>query len=330
MEPYILGVDGGNTKTDYFLFTREGEFIDHLRDSTCSQEAVGFDGAQAILGARIGQLLSRNGISLSQIAAAAFGLAGIDTAAHQQEFTRMIHDLGIHHFAVDNDSFLGIIAGTTKGHGICSINGTGTVAGGIDPQGNRLQVGGIGPIVGDMGGGGFIAGLGVRKVYESYFRCGIPTVMSEALFRFLGISGKESLHQAINDNESLLATTEMTRIVFTAAGLYDEAAMNIMEEVGLELAKTAAGCARNLAFDREIEIVLAGSVWVKAESPLLREVFQREMAVFLPDKQLVYTVLEVPPATGAVLWAMSLTGVNGHEAELKKRVVLAVEKEFGL
>ena len=37
---YILGVDGGNTKTDYYLFDTDGNFIDMYRGGTCSHEGL--------------------------------------------------------------------------------------------------------------------------------------------------------------------------------------------------------------------------------------------------------------------------------------------------
>ncbi len=37
---YIIGVDGGATKTDYLLFTTEGEFVDALHLGTGSHEVL--------------------------------------------------------------------------------------------------------------------------------------------------------------------------------------------------------------------------------------------------------------------------------------------------
>lgn len=37
---YILGVDGGNTKTHYFLYDGEGNFVDCIKAGTCSHEAL--------------------------------------------------------------------------------------------------------------------------------------------------------------------------------------------------------------------------------------------------------------------------------------------------
>ena len=46
MKKFIIGVDGGNTKTDYLLYDTEGNFIDGVRSGTCSHEVPsvgGFD-----------------------------------------------------------------------------------------------------------------------------------------------------------------------------------------------------------------------------------------------------------------------------------------------
>ena len=53
---YIIGVDGGNTKTDYLLFDTEGNFIDGLRSGTCSHEGLkdSFDGSYSLDGSVIG------------------------------------------------------------------------------------------------------------------------------------------------------------------------------------------------------------------------------------------------------------------------------------
>jgi len=323
---YVIGVDGGNTKTDYFLFDTEGNYVGSLKDGTCSHEAMGFEAAETLINARIKQLLSKHDLSINDIKAAAFGLAGIDNHHQQKTFTEIIGRMGIPRFAVDNDSFLGIFAGTTKGFGICSINGTGTVAGGIDPTGGRLQVGGIGYLVGDDAGGAYVAHSGVRAVYDSFFRCGEKTIMAEPIFKIMGISDPSELMYGIGNTEGQLGSTEVTRIVFAAAGMDDGPALAVLNESARQLAKTSAGCARNLKFGDEIEIVMAGSVWVKGESPALFNFYKEHMETFLPDKKLIFNMLKEPPATGAVLWALSLCGSDCFKREIRQRVVNAVNE----
>jgi len=330
MKKYVIGVDGGNTKTDYFLFDTDGNFVDHIKDGTCSHEHIGYIEAEKILNAKIDELLNRNNIAKSDIEAGAFGLAGIDIKPQLQEFIGIMDRLNIKKYAVDNDSFLGIVAGTSKGYGICSINGTGTVSGGIDPLGNRHQTGGIGPLTSDDAGGGFIAGSGARLVYDSFFRCGDATIMSEAVFEMLGIDNPDDLMQAYSEQYDKLYSTEMTRIVFKAADKGDKPALEALEAAARQLAKTSAGCVRSLNFDNadEIEVVLAGSVWVKADSPALFEFYKKYMAELLPGKNLKYNILQVPPATGAVLWALALTGADAFCESVKQKVIKAVEERL--
>ncbi|MCL2096175.1 MAG: N-acetylglucosamine kinase [Oscillospiraceae bacterium] len=328
MKKYIIGVDGGNTKTDYFLFDTEGNFVDYINDGTCSHEHVSYKGAEEILNAKINELAGRNNIERSDIEAGAFGLAGIDIKPQLNEFTGIMERMKLKKYACDNDSFLGIFAGTSKGYGICSINGTGTVAGGVDPYGNRRQTGGIGTLTSDDAGGGFIASAGARLVYDSFFRCGEPTVMAAPVFKMLKIDDPEDLMRAYSEQNYKLYSTDMTRIVFKAAEKGDEPALGALDSAAKQLAKTSAGCARLLKFGEEIEVVLAGSVWVKADSPVLFEFYKNYMRKLLPGKDLKYNILSVPPATGAVLWALSLTGINPFQESVKQKVIKAVEERL--
>jgi N-acetylglucosamine kinase-like BadF-type ATPase len=120
----------------------------------------------------------------------------------------------------------------------------------------------------------------------------------------------------------------MTRIVFRAADKGDKPALEALDAAARQLAKTSAGCARSLKFHDEIEVVLAGSVWVKADSPALFEFYKKYMSDLLPDKTLKYEILRVPPATGAILWALSLTGADPFRDSIKQKIIKAVEERI--
>ncbi len=80
MIEYVIGVDGGNTKTDYFLFTTDGHFVDAIRSGTCSHEALkdGYEGSYRTMNKEISTLLTNNNIQINNVVAACFGLAGVD------------------------------------------------------------------------------------------------------------------------------------------------------------------------------------------------------------------------------------------------------------
>ncbi|NLT01446.1 MAG: N-acetylglucosamine kinase, partial [Acholeplasmataceae bacterium] len=188
MKEYIIGVDGGNTKTDYFLFDIAGNFIDFYRGGTCSHEGLhdSFAGSYRVMNEVFTNLFQRNKITIEQIKTAVFGLAGVDTPFQKAKLEEVVQMLGFTQFKVVNDSFLGIKAGTTNGYGVCSINGTGTSSGGIDLDGKNLQVGGIGAIVGDEAGGSWIARQAIRVVYDACYRFGQQTLLTEIVMKELG------------------------------------------------------------------------------------------------------------------------------------------------
>ena len=77
---YILGVDGGNTKTDYYLFDIDGNFIDMYRGGTCSHEGLkdSFDGSYRVMKAVFDEFLGKHNLKPEDIKASVFGLAGDD------------------------------------------------------------------------------------------------------------------------------------------------------------------------------------------------------------------------------------------------------------
>lgn len=93
MKKFVIGVDGGNTKTDYLLYDTEGNFIDGIRSGTCSHEVPsvgGFDGAYNIMKLRIEELLSHNHLSMDDISAGVFGLAGVDAPFQKKALEEVV------------------------------------------------------------------------------------------------------------------------------------------------------------------------------------------------------------------------------------------------
>ena len=120
MKKLILGVDGGNSKTDFFLFDTDGNFLDFHRGPTCSHEQFkdSYQGAFNALKKNLDVFFFRNALKASEISAAVFGLAGVDTPVQKSNMEKVVADLGFANFKVVNDSFLPIKAATSKGYGV--------------------------------------------------------------------------------------------------------------------------------------------------------------------------------------------------------------------
>ena len=119
------------------IYDTFGNFIDGIRSGTCSHEAkgLGFEGAYRVMKENIETLLYRHNLKVEDIAAAAFGLAGVDVPFQKRALEEIVERIGFTNYVVLNDGFLGIKAASPTGVGVCSINGTGTVNVGIDSIG---------------------------------------------------------------------------------------------------------------------------------------------------------------------------------------------------
>ncbi|MCL2225138.1 MAG: N-acetylglucosamine kinase [Defluviitaleaceae bacterium] len=309
MKKYLLGVDGGNTKTDYLIYTTEGKYVDLLRTGTCSHENFpdGFDGMERVMREQLDKILSRNNIDVTDIAAGGFGLAGADFPWQIEELEKRVAAIGFSRFGVANDGILGIKAACEGGVGLCAVNGTGTVVIGADEKGETMQVGGVGALSGDSAGGSYIRDRIVAALYDFHYRCGPDSSMFPEVLKILGAQPAD-LRAVIGNYELLHRNmTAIIKAAATAAENSDSTACKIFDHIGESIGKSAAGCIRKLSFSssRPIEIVQVGSIWFKIPYPGMNDTFLKTTQS-LSGKTCRIVKLNAPAAAGGILWAKEL------------------------
>jgi N-acetylglucosamine kinase-like BadF-type ATPase len=309
---YFLGVDGGNTKTDYVLCKTDGSFVNLLRTGTCSHEqfADGFDGMERTMRAQLDVILSRYKITAADVAAAGFGLAGADLPWQVEELEKRVAAMGFARFGVANDGILGIKGSCESGVGLCAVNGTGTVVLGADESGEILQVGGVGRLSGDAAGGGYIRDRIICALYDFYYRCGEDSVMFPHIMDIMKIK-PDDLPELVYGNEWLNKNmTEIIKAGVKAAAKGDAVAKSIFDGVGISIARSAAGCIRRLNFAKHgtpeapIDIVQVGSIWKVAYSGM-NKIFL-ETVQKLSNKNCRIVTQKMSAAVGGVLWAKEI------------------------
>jgi len=325
MTKYVIGVDGGGTKTHYALSDSNGKLMSFIQGGPGNHEVCpdGYKGVSKEIKGSIFKLLQQSRLKPEDIDYSIFGLAGVDTKRQQKELSKIICETGIRNFKVFNDAFLGIKAGSDKGYGVCNVNGTGTCCAGIDKNGDRLQVGGTGWIFGDEAGGAWISNVVIRKVYDSLYRCGQQTIMKEMLFEKLGINKEDEFVNAVYEKvySDKVKRDDLSKIAFYAANEGDEVALELLRHSGREMAKSVIGVIRrlNFSYEEEIDIILAGSVNLKGENPALVEAFKQEICHRVKTK-VCFMPLQVPPVAGAVLWAIEELN-KGKDPDIRERVL---------
>lgn len=310
MKKYVLGLDGGGTKTHAALFDIEGNLVDIMDWGPTNHEVLeeGFSQLSDEMKGLLSFLLQKNSIEAEDLAVSAFGMAGVDTRRQHDIISGIIRDLGIQHFILTNDAYLGVKAGCPTGIGICVINGTGCTVAGIDENDAMIQIGGQGSLTGDVGGGSEIGMAAIRRVYDYLFRLESHTVMADIMFEQLGISSKFDFMEVVPValENGTLRLNGLGEMVFDAANMNDEAAISILDYVGRELGRSVNGAIYELSFrDKDfIQVVLAGSVNVKGKNPSLVNGIKNQVISCNSDKKVDFIVLKQPPVTGAVIWAL--------------------------
>jgi len=309
MKKYVLGVDGGGTKTQCALYDLEGNEVDIINWGPTNHEGLkgGYLGLKSEMTLLVNYLLKRNDIQIDQIVKSVFGIAGVDTKGQHKIISKIISELGIGDFILCNDAYLGIKAGSPNGYGVGVVNGTGCSVAGIDDNENKLQIGGLGMMTGDFGGGVYIGEKLIQSIYNYYFRCGEYTCMIDMIPDELKVETKfDFIDNVINKiDEEAIDIADLNLIVFEAANRGDIVAINILKEIGECLAASVNGCLKEMKFDdsKPIQIVLSGSINTKGSNPTIINTFKEKVCSMYRDRDIEFVVLDKLPVIGAVIWA---------------------------
>lgn len=317
MSGYVLGVDAGATKSKLAIFTDEGKKIGLYSWGPLNHESLpgSFSQLEEELGQFIRESLEEADVCMEQIRYAVFGLAGVDTKGQHTIISAIIQRIGITEFTLVNDGFLGVPAGSSTGYGISAINGTGESIFGLNREGRTFQIGGVGFLSGDMGGGGELAQRVFAGAYRELFRMGPKTLLTELLLRDLAITDPHDLIEVIYEKmeDPSFRIRDFNRLLFEGAAKGDAVATEAMRDIGWNYAGGIACMAKELAFSMEekLPVIFAGSVFAKGEDPVLLNFVKSRLGELLPGYQLEFVRFDKPPVAGAVVWALQRLGVEG-------------------
>ncbi len=314
MGKYILGIDGGGTKTHAALFNIDGSYVDLVHWGGTNHEYLdgGYNEMRQELCALTNTILRKNRICMEDVIKSVLGLAGLDTKCHYIRIDSILKEIGYQDYLLYNDAYLGVKAGCRLGYGVCAINGTGCVVTAIDQDGKMVQIGGQFELTADNGGGYLLGKKVVSKVYDALFLEKKPTCMTEILFGILNIDAKEQLMDELitRIENKTLELKDLAVVIFEAADNNDLTALNILREMGEDNARAiqAAINESQLQHLDEIDVVLAGSIYVKGshQEGIVR--LKEKLCETNRGKKLNFIKLEKMPVLGAVRWGFESIG----------------------
>lgn len=150
---YLLGIDGGGTKTELLLTDLSGNEVDRLILGASNPVDIGMEATRQVLREGIRQLCSS--IDLREVSVYA-GLAGGITGNNQETVRLFLKSLGFGAVASGSDVDTALQVCLQSGDGICLIMGTGVVAFAKRAE-SRHRIAGWGYLL-DKGGSGYNLG----------------------------------------------------------------------------------------------------------------------------------------------------------------------------
>lgn len=309
MTGWLLGVDGGGTKTVAALADRSGAIVAACRTGGSNYQSIGTSAAGRELRAAVNQVLSQAGVTLEAIDAAAFGLAGADREAEMAIVQTMVAEhVPVARRYVENDALLALRAGTEDGVGVGLVAGTGTNCIARDRYGRRLQVGGMGPISGDVG---YAEDLAMRALGGAWMahdgRAG-PSALSQAVCEALSVPSVDHLPSRLVRGELPTATVrDAVACLFACARDGDGLAQRIVSDTGHRMGAAAAAALRGLVLKGENAVlVLGGAMLQTAGHERLVEACAARARQAVSEVRV--RVLDTDPVVGALLFAHDLLG----------------------
>ncbi|NOY76692.1 MAG: hypothetical protein GXO76_02350 [Calditrichaeota bacterium] len=300
MESYIIGVDGGGTKTHAVFVSLDGRIIGQTTVGASNYQQAGKSGIQTVC-RQILEEAEKKGISQNAIQRWVLGLAGAGRPADQKAVKEAVEELGFRNrVTVESDGYIALMGAFVGESGIILIAGTGSICYGLNTQGVMTRSGGWGYLLGDEGSGYFIANQALIAALKDLDGRGQKTILRQKLESLFDVATIDLLVPKIYTGELKKEDIAgLAPMVFQTAAENDAVAKEIIERAGRELGKMAVAVAKNLRLDGEtIRLAPIGSV-LENQKEVLQPYIETELHAV--SDSVIFQDPHYPPAIGAAI-----------------------------
>jgi len=305
---YVIGVDGGSTKTDAVVASLDGRPLGAGRSGCANWELVGERGAAETIFDAIRRALDRAKADLSKVQHVHIAGAGLDWPEDDGRLRGALDPfLGDIPLTLENDSFLGARACAPTANGITVSAGSGVCASYLSPKDEKYFYG----YFGELGGGTAIDQLTLHAILRAEDGRGRKTALTTAIPKATGHTSVAALLHALTREGYEIPHTAIRPSLFQTAAQGDEVAIEVVTTFGRELALLATNLIRKFALVGSGTFVVASGSLFTRTGPLLFDVFRgliREV-----DASARVKLNDRPPVAGAVRAALHARGVQTRE-----------------
>lgn len=300
MRRYVLGLDGGGTKTLAAAQDEEGRELFRLAGGSLNPNGESPAAVRATLAQLLADAQAQAGPGLA-LGAVCVGAAGVSNPAARALVQEGLAQAGFDGPRLVTGDHEAALAGALgRPEGMILIAGTGSICFGR-AAGRQARAGGRGHLIDDEGSGYAMGRDVLRAVVRAADGRGPATCLAQAVEEVLGVRGMDGLVGYVyapgRPKKDIAA---LAKLLPEAARAEDAAALAIYDRAARELALLAHAVAVQLGAGGEL--ALAGSALQKDER--LRAGLERQLAGLCP--RLVPVLPRQDAASGAALLARGM------------------------
>jgi N-acetylglucosamine kinase-like BadF-type ATPase len=255
----------------------------------------------------IDQTLRSGSLARSAVVCVSAGLAGVDfDGAGAPVMDALLSELGFDNAVINGDMVVAHAGALGMHEGVMALAGTGSAILGIGLNGERVKVGGWGPVYGDEGSAYRIGQMTLRAAARDYDGRGPTTSLKELLMSVIGLSEfRETVTRVYVKGMEPREIAALSSIAYEAALAGDEVARGIFLQAGEELAEGVEAAIRLLKLDGAKSLVSYQGA-VLESCALVRERFAEVLRERFPGISIVAPKFE--PVIGAYLLGCEAIG----------------------
>ena len=302
---YIIGIDGGGTKTIGLLTTTEGEEIAKIKNGPSNYHVVGVETTYQVLNDIIKTLTSQIDRTHDNLVIC-IGMAGLGREDDKKVINQICDKIEFTTQRIlTHDAHIALVGGIGKPEGIIVISGTGSIVYGIDSRGNEIRAGGWGYLIGDEGSGYDIAIKGLQAVAKASDYRQPSTILTELYLTQLNLDDPKQLIRWVHAAERN-EIAQLSDTVFKAMESGDRTAIGIIETATDELVCAVASVIRQATFTDTINIVLNGGNLIHQR--VFSDNLENKLYEKIDNISVMFPIND--PVDGAILLAKAILNNN--------------------
>jgi N-acetylglucosamine kinase-like BadF-type ATPase len=249
---YIIGIDGGGTKTDCAAADLEGNILFETKGDPSNFLVEGIEKASRSILNLINKCKEKLNFNYPDIEIILIGTAGAGRRNDAERLAKSFIDyskakgISFKKFIVESDARIALEGAFSGKPGVILIAGTGSILFGKDSNGIIHRIGGFGRLIGDEGSGYSLGRKCLNTASKQLDGRESISLISKYLMEKYNINSAEELINAVYKNKLDIAS--IAPIVISAAENNDSPAAKIIEEETDELLLHISAIKENFSF----------------------------------------------------------------------------------